>query len=112
MKQIIYFSFGQPFVLNVPGSGISLPKRKGREVSCVFRARGVEGGEAFISVALSSKVPHLFNQLFFSKIVVVVLGSVSVEELASVEDATSARFALYGGRYISSHAYGFRFDGT
>ena len=43
------------------------------------------------------KVRPSFNQLFsFSKLVVVVLGPVSVEELVSVEDAPSARFACYG----------------
>ena len=39
----------------------------------------------------------IFNQLFFiSKLLVAVLGPVSVEELVSVEDAPSARFARYG----------------
>ena len=38
-----------------------------------------------------------FRQLFsFSKLLVVVLGPVSVEELVSVKDAPSARFARYG----------------
>ena len=40
-----------------------------------------------------------FSQLFsFSKLLVVVLGSVSVEEPVNVEDAPSARFARYGFR--------------
>ena len=40
---------------------------------------------------------QIFNHFFlFSKLLVVVLGPVSVEELVSVEDAPSARFALYG----------------
>ena len=39
---------------------------------------------------------QIFNQLFsFSKLLVVVLGPVSVEELVSVEDASFARFACY-----------------
>ena len=39
----------------------------------------------------------MFNQLFFSfsKLMVVVLGPVSVEKLVSVEDAPSTRFARY-----------------
>ena len=47
--------------------------------------------------ALGAEVSQVFNQLFFSfsKLLVVVLGPVSVEELVSVEDAPSARFALY-----------------
>ena len=48
-------------------------------------------------VALSSVLRPSFNQLFsFSKLLVVVLGPVSVEELVSVEDALSACFARYG----------------
>ena len=43
---------------------------------------------------------QIFNQFFF-KLLVVVLGPVSVEELFSVEDPPSYRFARYG----------FRFDG-
>ena len=40
---------------------------------------------------------QIFNQLFsFYKLLVVVLEPVSVEELVSVEDAPSARFARYG----------------
>ena len=40
---------------------------------------------------------QIFNQFFsISKLLVVVLGPVSVEELVSVEDASSARFARYG----------------
>ena len=48
--------------------------------------------------ALGSKVMQICNQFFFSfsKVLVVVLGSVSVEELVSVEDAPSTRFARYG----------------
>ena len=39
---------------------------------------------------------QVFNQLFsFSKLLVVVSGPVSVEELVSVKDAPSARFARY-----------------
>ena len=48
-------------------------------------------------VALASEVMQIFKQLFsFSKLLVVVLGPISVEELVSVEDAPSARFARYG----------------
>ena len=41
---------------------------------------------------------HIFNQLLFSfsKLLVAFLGSVSVDEVVSVEDAQSARFACYG----------------
>ena len=47
--------------------------------------------------ALAPAVSQIFKQLFsFSKLLVVVLGPVSVEELVSVEDAPSARFARYG----------------
>ena len=67
MKKKTYFSFGQQFVPNVPGIEINLPKRKGRGVSCLFRARVAEGGEGFIPVALSLKMPHLFNQFFFQR---------------------------------------------
>ena len=50
------------------------------------------------------------NQIFtiffsFSKLLVVVLGPVSVEELVSVEDAFSARFARYGIK-INIELYG------
>ena len=39
---------------------------------------------------------QIFNQLFlFSKLLVFVLGQVNVEELVSVEDVPSARFARY-----------------
>ena len=38
----------------------------------------------------------LTNFFSFSKLLVVVLGPVSVEELVSVEDAPSDRFARYG----------------
>ena len=48
-------------------------------------------------MALSPVLHQSFNQLFsFSKLLVVVLGPDSVEELVSVEDAPSARFARYG----------------
>ena len=41
------------------------------------------------------------NQVFpFSKLLVAVLGPVNVEELVSVEDAASARFARYGMKII------------
>ena len=40
-----------------------------------------------------------------------LLGPVSVEELVRVEDTHFARFLVTGCRYISSNAYGFRFDG-
>ena len=47
--------------------------------------------------AYTSKVRPSFNQLFsFSKLLDGVLGLVSVDELVSVEDAPSARFARYG----------------
>ena len=40
---------------------------------------------------------QILNQLFsFSKLLVVVLGLVNVEELVSVEDAPSACFTRYG----------------
>ena len=40
---------------------------------------------------------QIFNKLFsFSKLLVVVFGPVSVEELVNVEDAPSARFPSYG----------------
>ena len=48
-----------------------------------------------------------FKQLFsFSKLLVVVFGQVSVEDLVTVKDALAT-----GLTSISSHAYGFRFDG-
>ena len=48
-------------------------------------------------MALGAEVSQTFNQLFsFSKLLVVVLGPVSVEELVSVEVAPSTRFARYG----------------
>ena len=44
-----------------------------------------------------SKVSQIFDQFFsFAKLLVVVLGPVGVEELVSVEDAPSTRFARYG----------------
>ena len=47
--------------------------------------------------ARTSEVKQIFNQLFsFSKLLVVVLGPVSAEELVSVEDAASACFTRYG----------------
>ena len=40
---------------------------------------------------------QIFYQFFsFSKLLVVVLGPVSIEGLVSVEDASSVRFARYG----------------
>ena len=43
------------------------------------------------------EVSQIFNQHFsFSKLLVVVLGPFSVEELVSVEDAPSAVFAGFG----------------
>ena len=46
--------------------------------------------------ALTSVLQPSFNIFFsFSKLLVVVLGLVSVEELVSVEDAPSTRFACY-----------------
>ena len=48
-------------------------------------------GRTIVSVAA------FFNQLFsFLTLLVVVLGPVSVKELVSVEDASSARFVRYG----------------
>ena len=48
-------------------------------------------------VAKGSEVMQIFNQLFpFSKLLVVVLGPVSVKRLVSVEVAPSARLACYG----------------
>ena len=42
-----------------------------------------------------------FNQLFkFSKLLVVVLGPVSIAEHVSVEDVLSGRFAPYGRNII------------
>ena len=47
--------------------------------------------------ALSSVLCPSFNQHFsFSKLQDVVLGTVSVQELVSVEDVPSARFTRYG----------------
>ena len=44
-----------------------------------------------------SGVMQILNQLFsVSKLLIVVLGPVSVKELVSVEDAASARFSRYG----------------
>ena len=63
--------------------------------------------------ACTSEVNQILKPTFFisfSKLLVVVLGPVSVE-LVSVEDTPSAFFARYGIRKIFSHTYGFRFDG-
>ena len=51
-----------------------------------------------IPAAYTSKVRPSFNKVFFSfsKLLDVVLGPVSVEELVSIEDAPTARFARYG----------------
>ena len=44
-----------------------------------------------------SEMNQIFNQLFlFTKLLFVVLGPVSVDELVGVEDAPSACFARYG----------------
>ena len=52
-----------------------------------------------ILISYMSKVcPKSTNFFSFSKLLVVVLGPVGVEQLVSVEDAPSARFACYGGR--------------
>ena len=58
---------------------------------------GVRALPLLARIARTSEVNQIFNQLFsFSKLLVVVLGPVSVEKLVSVEDAPSARFARYG----------------
>ena len=46
-----------------------------------------------IHVKIAAKLNHFF---LFSKLLVAVLGPVSVEELVSVENTPSARFAHYG----------------
>ena len=62
------------------------------------RCSGLARRSLYRRDALAPEVSQIFKQLFFSfsNLPVVVMGPVSVEELASVEDAHSARFARYG----------------
>ena len=63
-----------------------------------FPGGGGEGSQLPLpaQAALGSEVSQIVNQCFFSfsKLLVDVLGPVSVEELVSVEDATSARYGI------------------
>ena len=57
----------------------------------------IEFNEAGVPGCAQGKDAPFFNHFFlFSKLLVVVLGLVSVEELVRVEDAHSAPFARYG----------------
>ena len=72
-----------------------LPERKSAMVAGTPRCDAALGPNVFhtfsVPVALLSR---FFNYFFlFSELLVVVLGPVSVEELISVEDTSSARFA-------------------
>ena len=58
----------------------------------IVHIKGLIRGSGSIHVKSEAKFLKLFS---FSKLLVVVFGVVSVEELVSVEDALSVRFAHY-----------------
>ena len=73
---------------------LSLQKRDRFPVGA---GRAVPGRAGPFRAAYTSKVgQNLTNFFLFSKLLVFVLGPVSVEELDTVEDMLSTRFARYG----------------